>query len=129
MKAQMEDPAYRKKVMKSTRYRLSKLHVRVKEAMGLETKGFLSEQYVCGYLVDEYNPTTRTVLEVFGDYVHANPSLYKPDDVIRLPGNQYTAAVKWAKDAAKLQKLRAAGYIVIVVWESAFKKHAGILWV
>jgi very-short-patch-repair endonuclease len=101
--------------------KLSKLHLQIRDKLNLLDKGYKSEQYIDGYFVDELNESTKTIIEVNGDYVHANPKLYKQDDVIKLIGNVYTAKEKWEKDTKKIEFLRKRGYNVIVIWETAFK--------
>ena len=57
------------------------------------------------------------VVEFNGDYWHANPKIYSPDDLIR--GNQ--ARDIWAQDEMKLDIARQAGLNVMVVWESDYR--------
>jgi len=61
------------------------------------------------------------VIEVNGDYVHANPKIYSADDIIRLRGNSYKASYKWQKDREKIDWLLSQGYTVTVIWESDIK--------
>lgn len=96
----------------------SRLHLRIREALGLASLGFRSEQTVEGLLVDELHWRARLVIEVNGDLVHANPALYGPEDMIVLGDKQYTAQTKWMSDLRKQQHLRSRGYRVLVVWES-----------
>lgn len=118
MKERRLDDEYNENMFNSMSNRLSKLHQRVREELNLEEKGFKSEQRVGRYLVDELNEETKTIIEVNGDYVHANPAIYSAGDIIRMPGNLYTAAEKWENDSVKLNSLRKMGYNVIVIWES-----------
>jgi very-short-patch-repair endonuclease len=103
------------------RGRLSKLHIKVREKMELEEKGFKSEQVIGYYCVDELNEETKTVIEINGDYVHANPKFYDENDIITLQGTKYTAKEKWEIDARKHQYLKNKGYKVTVIWESDVK--------
>lgn len=118
MKDKMKETEYVNNVLSSIPNRFSKLHLKIREQLSLEEKGFISEQIVGRYIVDELNDTTKTIVEINGDYVHANPSIYSEYELIRLPGNSYTAAEKWESDKRKLDNLKGMGYTVIVIWES-----------
>ena len=69
-------------------------------------------------IVDELNEENNKIIEVFGDYVHANPEKYDPDDIIKLPGNSYKAKEKWEHDGKKIDWLEEQGYEVIILWSS-----------
>jgi len=112
------------KLLKGLKNRLSKLHQQRRIDLNLEEKGFVSEQRVGRYLVDEINETNKLIVEINGDYVHANPKIYSPNDIIYLPGNSYTAAEKWESDATKKKNLEAMGYRVVTIWESDLLEDA-----
>lgn len=97
---------------------LSALHKRIKAALCCESLGFVSEQAIGPYRCDEVHHEKRVVIEINGDYVHANPKLHKPDDVIVLERDRYKASERWARDAEREKRLEALGYRVFVVWES-----------
>lgn len=96
----------------------SKLHQRIREELQLGQFGFVSEQYVNPYIADELHPSKAVVIEINGDYIHANPKKYKATDVIRIPGHVYTAQEKWDRDQRKIDYLQSKGYKVYVIWES-----------
>jgi very-short-patch-repair endonuclease len=121
MKSNMQDESYLEHLWRGHKNRLSKLHQKARVDLGLSLKGFISEQRIGRYFVDELNPQTKEIIEINGDYVHANPKIYNPDDVIRLRGNSYTAEEKWNKDREKIQYLQNLGYNVTVIWESDLK--------
>lgn len=62
---------------------------------------------------------TKKLIEVYGDYWHANPLKYKPRDLI-LKGSsrEMTARYKWDFDKRKNQSANKNGYEVLIVWES-----------
>lgn len=97
---------------------ISKLHQRWRDALGLDALGFVPEQYVAGYRCDDVNRERRIIVEVNGDYVHANPAKYAATDKIVMEFARYTAAEKWSEDEKRTERLRAAGWRVLVVWES-----------
>jgi very-short-patch-repair endonuclease len=113
---------YKKRVLssiwKSSFNRLSKLHMKIRNDLFLEKYGFKSEQVVNKYCVDELNEKNKIIIEINGDYVHANPRIYKSNDVIKLRGNAYTAQEKWENDQRKKEYLENLGYEVLIIWES-----------
>jgi very-short-patch-repair endonuclease len=64
------------------------------------------------------NYARKLVVEVNGDYVHANPALYDPDAWFVLGVQRFTARARWEEDAKRLAVLTSRGYRVLVVWES-----------
>ena len=97
---------------------LTALHRRTREALNLDALGFVPEQKVGHFRCDDVNEALRVIVEVNGDYVHANPKLYKPTAKIVLEWARYTAKEKWAADASRAACLKRLGYSVFVVWES-----------
>jgi len=114
----MADENYRINLWANHGNRLSKLHEKVRNEIALSELGFESEQRVLRYFADELHSTKKIIVEVNGDYIHANPDLYCPNDVIRLPGQSYTAQEKWEADMQRTKALEAAGYTVFIIWES-----------
>ena len=118
-KERMNDPEYVEKIFALLlRGRFSKLHQRLRIELGLEQLGFISERTIGNRMVDELNEEKKIIVEINGDYIHANPKKYKADDIIRIPGESWTAQEKWARDKKKLDYLKSKGYLVFVVWES-----------
>lgn len=78
------------------------------------------EQYVWAgksYRVDYIRGTK--IIEFFGDYWHANPRIYKEDDI--MIGGLPASAI-WERDNKKLEDLKLKGYSVIIVWEDEYRK-------
>jgi very-short-patch-repair endonuclease len=98
--------------------KFSKLHQRIRKELNLGELGFISEQRIDRYLIDELNETKKIAIEINGNYVHANPLLYEAKYIIRLPGNSYTAEEKWESDLIKKTNLENLGYKVITIWET-----------
>lgn len=63
---------------------------------------------------------TNIIIEVQGDYWHANPKLYREDDIISYPEGFKKAKEIWKRDKKKENEARRYGYIVIYLWESDF---------
>lgn len=118
LKQKNKDASFRAKAFENCRNRLSKLHRRIKKALNLEMFGFVSEQPILRYFVDELLEEKKLIIEINGDYIHANPKKFTADYTIRLRGQSYTAKEKWASDKIRKEKLQAMGYKVFVIWES-----------
>lgn len=118
IKERNKDLNFRERLFRSCKNRLSKLHQRIRNEMNLDALGFVSEQRVLKYFADELNEEKKIVLEVYGDYPHANPMKYDPDFIIKMPGQSYTAFEKRASDEARRKNIEAAGYRVFIIWES-----------
>lgn len=112
------DPVFREKIFKNSKNRLTKLHQKIRYEMNLDELGFISEQQILRYFVDELNEEKKVIVEIYGDHPHANPVKYGPDDLVRLVGQSYTATEKWEMDEIRKQRLESAGYKVFVIWES-----------
>jgi len=96
----------------------SKLHDNISKALDLINYNFKSEQIINNYIVDELNVDKKVIIEINGDYVHANPKKYSAGDIIKVYGNRYTAQEKWDSDKIRTEKLQKLGYKVIIIWES-----------
>jgi very-short-patch-repair endonuclease len=118
LKEKNQDLKFREKLFLSSKNRLSKLHQKIREELNLDDLGFISEQRVLKYFVDELNEEKKLIVEIYGDYPHANPKKYSEDFIVRLYGQSFTASEKREQDLFRKNKLEEAGYTVIVVWES-----------
>lgn len=120
MKKLRKDDNFNKKLCDSLKRsgRLSKVHLRIKKILDLENLGFVSEQLVDKYFADELNENKKIIIEINGDYVHANPKFYKDLDIIKLHRTKYTAKEKWQMDEARKKCLESIGYRVFIIWES-----------
>lgn len=83
--------------------------------------GFKSKATVAGYCIDIIHETLPIIVEVNGDFWHANPELYGPDWVNNV--NKRTAQEIWDRDAKRLQEIKNAGYKVIVLWQKDIKNN------
>jgi len=70
------------------------------------------------YFYDFYLNEIGVIVEINGDYWHANPSKYKYSDVLKTGHKEITALDIWEKDKKKLDFAKKNGFEVIVIWES-----------
>lgn len=108
----------------------SKLHSLVKkdiETLGI--KDFISEEKIGNYVADEVNHKSKIIIEINGDYWHANPLKYREDEIIVYPKKAMKASDIWKRDEKKIDYFRKQGYQVIIIWESDVKQknHINLL--
>jgi G:T-mismatch repair DNA endonuclease (very short patch repair protein) len=101
---------------------LAKSSPRSKKEKRLENllKGYYTNKRVGPYKPDYLNEETKHIIEVYGDYWHCNPKLFKED--FYHSQLKQTAAEKWMADDQRKTYLESLGYIVTVVWESDLDK-------
>jgi G:T-mismatch repair DNA endonuclease (very short patch repair protein) len=59
------------------------------------------------------------LIEVNGDYWHANPKFYRGNQIIKYPGRRKKLVANiWKKDLKKMLQARKKGYRVIYLWEN-----------
>jgi predicted nucleic acid-binding Zn-ribbon protein len=78
------------------------------------------EAYLMGYLVDGFDPTTKTVYEFHGDVFHGNLDIFDEDDLCHPYNKSVTAGELWDATFDKMNKL-STEYEVIFIWEKDFK--------
>jgi len=67
---------------------------------------------------------TNIIIEVQGDFWHANPDLYNDNDLLNFPnGLKYTAKFLWEKDQKNIDYANNQNYIVIQIWENDIHKY------
>ena len=107
---------------------ISKLSLRVKNILELAGIPFEMEYQI------EFNNSEREtyraydfkfdkiILELNGDYFHANPAIFKPDDIIRIRKEDFLAKDLWEGDLKKRQLAESHGFTVKYLWEREMKK-------
>jgi G:T-mismatch repair DNA endonuclease (very short patch repair protein) len=101
----------------------TKIEVKIQSFLRLLGIEFFIHSYISNikhaYQCDILIPSTNTIIEVDGDYFHANPKKYKAEDKIFRKG--MTAKEIWEKDEIRTQELIEKGYRVIRLWEDKIK--------
>lgn len=72
------------------------------------------------WVYDFVNHDSKLILEVNGDFWHANPEMYAEDWIN--PITKVTAKEKWNYDEEKTQYAESKGYKVITIWEKNIKE-------
>lgn len=73
------------------------------------------KKYKCDFFIPNYN----LIVEIDGDYWHANPSKYSPDDLIG--GKKMLAKDIWKNDKKKSDDIISEGYRLLRYWSSDLK--------
>ena len=80
---------------------------------------------ICGIYVDFYLPEYNLVIEVDGDYWHANPNKYSSEQVIKYPGNREIKAMDiWQRDKDRDILIEESGYYVKRIFGSEITENA-----
>jgi G:T-mismatch repair DNA endonuclease (very short patch repair protein) len=84
--------------------------------------GFTTHFFVDNLSYDIRIEQTKKLIEIQGDYWHANPNKFKENDLIanKKLGN-VTAKEIWDKDYDKKQRAEKLGYSILYIWESDIK--------
>jgi hypothetical protein len=91
--------------------------------LNLQENEYITEKPHSKYNIDLYIKDL-VIVEFYGDFWHANPEIYKPDDIIGVSYNTITAKEKWEKDAYRIEKLKnELNLPVIIVWEKSYKEN------
>jgi hypothetical protein len=115
---------------KSNKYRtISGLNLKIKKFLEEENIEFKME-YRISALSNEKNIITRyydfavgnKVLEIQGRYYHADPRLFKENDIIKFPKSSFTAKELWDRDKAKKELAETKGFLYKAIWETEIKK-------
>lgn len=80
--------------------------------------------YVKGRQFDFRINDTNILIECQGDYWHANPLHYAPEEKIPYPGKIRIAQSIWAEDYHKLKLAQKENFHVIFIWESDFSHRS-----
>lgn len=101
--------------------RVSKLQKQYYKKIKKQYSDALLEYYLndVGINVDIYIPSKKQIIEVYGDFWHMNPLLFK--ETYENPVTKMTAKDKWKYDDKRIKRLKSAGYNVTIVWESDIK--------
>jgi G:T-mismatch repair DNA endonuclease (very short patch repair protein) len=114
-------------IRKNIGYRSSKLETRIEDTLKENnityTHQFLiKETSKKRKYYDFYLPEYKILIEVNGDYWHANPNIYKTNDIIHYCFGHKKAKEIWDKDKIKQEIAESKGYKIIYIWERELNK-------
>lgn len=116
--------------------RLKKLHSGIKYVSSLETrineifsswrsinKNFdYKHLFYIGHRNYDFLINKNLLLEVQGDYWHANPKIYSSSDIIDMGAKKMTAQEVWERDKAKEKIAVDRGYKIVYIWENEMRQ-------
>lgn len=91
---------------------LEKFNLNIKHTFFIGNKNY-------DFYIKEYN----LIIEVNGDFWHANPIYYKPDDIMKFPKKSKIASDIWAKDKLKKELAESLNYNILYIWENEINKY------
>lgn len=94
----------------------SKLETRIEQIFNDNNIKFVPQYRLGNYLYDF--KLNNVLLEVQGDFWHANPDIYKENDELRFPLKSVTAKSLWNKDYKKKIFAEKRNYKLIYIWEN-----------
>jgi hypothetical protein len=75
-------------------------------------------------VVDFYDTASNKVVEFFGDYWHANPTIYSVGQQIKYPNTtEVLAEAVWERDLTRIRALTTRVNDVRIVWESDYNQN------
>lgn len=108
-------------------YRVSSLEKRIDDIL-CELKFTKTTQFYLKitnkkrYFYDFYLNDYNLILEIQGDYWHANPLIYNENDILFYRFGKIKAADIWEKDRLKKEAAINHNYDIIYIWEHDIKK-------
>jgi G:T-mismatch repair DNA endonuclease (very short patch repair protein) len=113
-----EQIAIRLKKLHNNKNSISKLEIRVRNILNELNISFKPQFSIGRNTYDIKLNDVNLIIEVNGDFWHANPIKYKENDILNFPNNLLVSAKSlWEKDRKKTEKALKHGFKVITLWE------------
>lgn len=118
------DPEKKKELLhkwqKNNNGRISNLELKIVKVfielnIPIQTQYYIKNYY---HAYDIYLTGTNIIIEVNGDFWHANPKIYKENDMLNFPKNKKLAKDVWEHDMKNIKFAENKGYKVIIFWET-----------
>lgn len=107
-----------KKANNLIQFSSSKLEEHVKLALTECGISFKHQFWINQKIYDFRILESTFILEINGDYWHANPLIYDNKDILVYPDRTITAEERWLEDFSKVENAKKYGYTVISLWET-----------
>jgi G:T-mismatch repair DNA endonuclease (very short patch repair protein) len=102
----------------------NKLESRISSCLTDLQIGHKYSHYVARRQFDFLINGTKILLEVNGDFWHANPSIYQPDHILKFIKGYLTAQDIWNRDKQKIDLAKKHHYHTIILWESEIRSKS-----
>lgn len=115
---------------KYTRSKISSLNIQLENILKkhnilyeteFRIKYFNEKHYKCYKFYDFHILNSNLLIEVNGDYWHANPEKYKETDIFQFPKMKLTAKDIWQMDEYKNNIAKVNNFNVLYIWENDLK--------
>ena len=84
----------------------------------------IERQFILGKYIIDGLIENKIIIEFYGDYYHANPSIYEKDQIIKLHKKQILVSNIWKKDKFRLKTIQDLLKIpAIIIWEKSFRNN------
>lgn len=108
-----------KRTRLDSKFGKSKLEDRVSNILVANNVAHTRQKWIRNRSYDFLIDQTNIIIEVNGDYFHANPKMYKEDDLVfSYQKCKKTAKEIWEKDIVKKELAEKYNYRVYYIWES-----------
>lgn len=101
---------------------ISSIELRISNLLNTFNIEYISTYFLTNKSYDLYIKEYNLLIEVNGDFWHANPDYYKSDDLMKFPNNEKLAFEVWEKDKNKKELAEKLGYNIFYIWENKIKK-------
>ena len=102
---------------------ISKLEKRVEEVLIKNKISFKAQFFITRKSYDFRINNTNILIEIQGDYWHANPNIYESNDLITYPDNKILKASDvWENNRKKQELANKYKYEVLEIWEKDITK-------
>jgi very-short-patch-repair endonuclease len=115
-----------KAIRNAVGYTISKLEKHIEEllqelSITYETQLLLKVSNKKRYFYDLYITSSNLIIEIQGDYWHANPNRYSAEDLVHYKFADIKAQDIWDRDKVKQDFAISKGYKVVSIWEHFIK--------
>lgn len=100
----------------------SGLEANIERILNDNAVNFKINQFIGAYNCDFIFESNKIILEIYGDFFHANPLMYKEDDYI--PKINKKAKQIWAHDTKKKNYICSLGYKYVILWENDIRRKS-----
>jgi G:T-mismatch repair DNA endonuclease (very short patch repair protein) len=101
---------------------ISAIELRIAYLLNILDIKYQSTYFLTNKSYDLYIEEFNLIIEINGDFWHANPNKYKAHDILKFPKKVKTASEIWEKDRIKKELAENLGYNTFYIWENEINK-------
>lgn len=119
----LSDEEKYKLIQKRVKFTETKIENKVSEILDKLNIPHSKQHWINKNSYDIKITNTNILIEINGDFWHANPFIYKENDVLPHPFKSVIAKELWDKDLDKKLLAESKGYKIIYIWEKELKDN------